>query len=143
MDDKAKKMVEDYIEKQEAIKRKKIEQDLIDRGLYVLEYSDEAKKGYTYDQKTEKYVRKVPIEISPEDYERIKKYPLNRKLRSNFSVMLNIIGIVIIISGFIFSIVMPINNAFILIGIWLSSFIVGNIYFALAYLISVLNNEKD
>lgn len=141
-----KEIIEEYIKKQEEIRIKEYEkqknEDLIERGLYQEIYSDEFIEGYTYDYELKKYKCKIPIEVSDEDYQRIKQYPINYSKRSNFSIALYIVGILIIISGFIISIVSNINDALILIGIWISSFIVGSIYFALGYIISILNEKE-
>jgi hypothetical protein len=134
-----KKQIEAYLSKQEKAKQAQYEltkrEDLIERGLYEIKFSAEYFEGCEYDKKSKQYFIKEPLEVSDEDYERIKQYPVRDK-KSNLEYILKIIGVLIIISGFVYGIVTSTSDAFILILIWVSSIALGFLYFALAQILS-------
>lgn len=147
MNQEIKNRLEKYYQEQEDLlkKEKKAlkEEELIYRGLYDLEFCDEIKEGYVYSVKHEKYVKKIALAISDEDYENIKKYKIEKNDDDQvLQQVIKGIGIAIFIIGFIVGLFSFRNEASIGIGIWFSSFITGTLFLALSKIIELLEDIK-
>ncbi len=118
MNEEVRKRVDEYCEKQEAILKEERNKDLIRRGLY--DVVDEIK---------------VPLDITDEEYERIKKY----KTPSSDGYLL-VIGIVVIIIGGILVgyTAYDVSCLFIMI----ITICISVHFFALYKIINLLNDKK-
>ena len=107
--------------KQEEVKKK----TLIDLGLFEKVYSPDNKQSdefscYEWDSinSTNKYYKKVPVEVTDEEYEEIKKYSKQTEdiIHNNFNrynyvaISLTVIAYVIFIVGFIAGILFGITD---------------------------------
>ena len=95
MNAEVRERVEAYCEKQEKILQEKLrrkrEKDLIKRGFYDVEYSDQPHSGFVYSVKHKQYIKKHPLVVSDEAYEKIKAYKVNEIKKSNQGILLFII----------------------------------------------------
>ncbi len=136
-----------FLEKESYLKSKKEtqkEKDLISWGFSKMDYSDTCKEDYYYSSLVNKFVKKIALDISDEDYEKIKKYKLASK-NNGMERIANIIAIGIFIIGFISGIVLgAVADSFIAtLVIWATTFAFGFLYIILAHIIKMLNYIKE
>ena len=135
---------------------------LIELGLYEKAYvpDDEQNDEYTYCEYDEansvnRYFKKVPIEVTDEEYEQIKKYAVQEKkdtsILSNgqniFATLLTAVAWIIYISGFICGTVLGVDRygdpTFMILVYWIAGFVIGTVYYAFAEIIRLLSEIKN
>lgn len=131
---------------------------LIELGLYEKAYvpDDEQDDEYTYCEYDEansvnRYFKKVPIEVTDEEYEQIKKYAMQTeknesKHKNTIATILSVMAWIAYIAGFILGIVLGndfYNDSFIMLIYWISGFVVGTIYLGFAEVIKLLSEIKN
>ena len=151
-------LVNQYIEKKKAEKRAAFEKTktktLIDLGLYEKEFpADPVKFDYNeydsgfYDEtaQTYKHFKKVPIEISDEEYEELLKYTYIEEQAENNTVSKALqyiavsIYVVGTIAGFIY-----VEYAFVMtILVWLAAFVSGTIMLGFSEIVKLLHEIKN
>ncbi len=128
---------------------------LFELGLFEKEYSpnNEFSSEYYFsewDGSATKYFKKVPVQITDEEYEEIKKYA-NIKTSDNgrniVADMLTAIAVAIYVIGFIASFFLGVNGygeiSDMLIVWWIVFFVAGTIYLGFAEIIKLLQNIKN
>lgn len=145
-------MLKKFLDDQKKAEREKYEetkqQTLIDLDLYEIVYSPDNKYNDEYPEQeweTKKYYKKVPIDITDEEYQEVKKYlekETNVKSHS-VAMALNVIAWIIYIVGFLAGI-SAIESSFTLAFIyWFVSFISGTMFLGFAEIIRLLNTIKN
>lgn len=129
------------------------EKELLKRGLYEKVYyeekdvTEEMKSNLEYDYINQKYYKKVPYQISDEDFEKLLRI-FERKEESTSSAFY-FISVIIFLGGSIGGIIagqpdsyygFSWGAAFI---VWLGSFLLGMIYIGIGKIISLLNDIKN
>ncbi len=143
MDEDKNALLEKYISEQEKILQKKKEEELISRGLYRLETSDEYQPYFTYDPDKKIYYKKVPLELTDEEYEQIKKYPVKRKSDLGLASVLILIGVIIIVLGVVFGIAGSNGDGGTAMLVIIGTFASGIVYIALGVIINLLSEIKN
>ncbi len=141
MDEDNKKRVNEYCEKQEIILKKERDKDLIKRGLYDIVKSDTYQEGYYYSRKHGTYIKKVAINITSEDYERIKRYKVNEAKPKESDGHLLFIGFIYAIIGIPIAIFIFMEQIYFGLLIVFITISVSVIYFALYKIINLLNKK--
>ena len=145
-----------YIEAQKACARAEYESEtaktLIELGIFEKEYSPSQEYNdkyplseYDYEKQVYKYYRHVPVEISDEDYEELKKYTgISKSKRSAVATMLIVIAVVVYVFGFIGScfLVDLYDVAGLIVG-WVATFISGTLYLGFAAIVQLLYDIKN
>ncbi len=168
-------MVREFLEKKrqkiEAEKEKNKVETLISLGLYEVEYSPDGEQTSEYnlgkwDEEAGKtrYYKKVPVDVSEEEYEEIKKIACadSEKSQSQSNIVaktLSVVAGLIWGGGFIAGIVLgnvevtksTFYNTYtdtefsfaIALAYWASSFIIGTMMMGLAEIVKLLNDIKN
>lgn len=99
MNEEEQQRLMEYYEKHNAIYQQKKEADLIAKGLYTYHYLDDFKEGYLYNHEKKKYVKKVAIDLSDDEYETVKRYSMHSKTENEnkLSVFLGVLGFLAVI----------------------------------------------
>lgn len=157
MNEKVKEFIDAKIAEQQKEYENEKSQTLVALGLFEKVYSDNnqySDEFSFYDTSVNKYYKKVGIDISDEEYQKIKKYSKadNSFRKSNpIATLLSVIAVLIFIAGFIGGIVMgnavteyswefSWGTAFIC---WLGSFFSGSTILGFAEIIWLLNDIKN
>ena len=131
-------------------------------GLFEKVYSPENKYSeefncYDWDKNNSKYeyYKKVPIEITDEEYEEIKKYskPTEDVILKHFNknntiaTILTIIAWVVYVSGLIAGFVLGVDSwgdpTILMLVYWIASFVVGTVYLGFAEIIKILTEIRN
>ena len=162
--------LKNFLETKKANEKKKSDEQkqktLIELGLYDKIYSPDNKSSsefplseWDYNNSTTKFYKKVPIDVTDEEYEEIKKYSTNKTLSENNSIatFLNVIACILFVggffAGFLFGTIevekgyyytytdteFSITIAFIC---WFISFISGTVFLGFSEIIKLLNDIK-
>ncbi|MBQ2968621.1 MAG: hypothetical protein IJE10_10950 [Clostridia bacterium] len=167
---------EEELKKQEELNKKQEEakkKTLIDLGLFEKVYSPDNKQSdefscYEWDSQTQtsKYYKKVPIDVSDEEYEEVKKYSkqtedviLNHFNKDNpIATALTVIAWIVFIGGFIAGIVLgtvEVERGYyytytdtefsfaIAFVYWCASLISGTMFLGFAEIIKLLNEIRN
>ena len=144
----------ELIKEQEEVKSR----ILIELGLYEKVYAPDNVENneyncYEYDHLNQmsRYFKKVPIEVTDEEYEQIKKYAMQTeknesKHKNTIATILSVMAWIAYIAGFILGIVLGndfYNDSFIMLIYWISGFVVGTIYLGFAEVIKLLSEIKN
>ena len=161
MDERLKKFLD--TKKNDEIKRyeKEKQKALVDAGLYEKVYSpnNSYDREYPfYDQNTRKYYKRVPIKITNEEYQELKKYTTKTNAdsepdKNTIASVLTFIAWTIFIFGFIAGIAFGNTEtgrryhekefSFAIAAIyWCLSFISGTVFLGLAEIIKLLDSIK-
>lgn len=147
--------VREYIDRKEneRLERKKESQrqHLIDLGLFETEYSKDEIRSTEYpclDEKTYRYYKRIPLEVTDEEYAAICSYDKVDESVSPtgnpIAKALKIVGWIIIIGGFIAGIVFAnVYSEFnwgIAIAQWTQSIVSGLMFFGFAEIIKLLQS---
>ena len=150
-------ILKEFLDTKKAEEKKKYEEEkqktLIELGIYEKEYSPDNSSHngkfphFEWDNTTQtaKYYKIIPIKITDEEYEDVKKYiVLSNNQNSNNSIanILKILAVIIYIVGFIFPFCLEAEFPIMLIY-WLSFFILGTIYLGFAEIIQLLTDIKN
>lgn len=151
------KIVSDFLDSQKEIERKKYEDEkeqlLVELDLYEKLYSPDGNYSNEYffqewdeSNKKCKYFKKIPLNISDEEYEVLKKYS-NKKEKNGIVTILTVIAWVIYVSGFILGIILAANSYegsfLLLMGCWIGTFVSGTMYLGFAEIIKLLIDIKN
>ena len=163
------KLVEDYLNKKAneiaAFEQKKKDDLLIDIGLYEKEYSANSTYSDEYPENewdsetnTTRFYRKIPIEVSDEEYLEIMKYQnrmeTEEKTNNTVSIVFKFIAGIIFVMGFIAGIVFgqtEVSGYYsshteftftIALTYWAISFFSGMIFIGFAEIIQLLYDIK-
>lgn len=164
--------VKQFLDEQKNIERQKYEEKklktLIDLGLFEKEYSPDAgySDEYPYsdwdsETSTNKYYKKVPFEVSDEEYEEIKRHTnkteKDESKGNSIAIALTAIAVIIYIVGFIAGIAygtVEVESGYyytytetefsfaIAFTYWCTTFISGTIFLGFAEIIKLLNDIK-
>ena len=146
-------LVQDYLNKKQPEKGRL----LLKLGLYEKEYVDD--DGFTfgldYDSEAGKYFKKVPIQISDEEYCQILKYEEQEKQQRNslyfeesnkISIIFKVIAWIVFVGGFIAGIVlgrdMYDDVSVLMLVYWVAAFVAGMTYYGIAEIIQLLTDIK-
>lgn len=155
-------ILKQYLEQKEQLHRESYEKEkrdlLIREGLYEKEYSDTFNdEYYWYDNLQGKNYRKVPIEITDEEYEMVKeicksdnKEPVDVDVDNGVATVLTVIAWIIYIVGFIVGIVSGTNaaerysdfNFLVAFIYWVVALVSGTMFLGFAEIIKLLEAIK-
>lgn len=123
--------------------------ELIRRGLYEKKYynpkdvTDEMRKRLEYDIIANRFVERIPYEVTDEEFKEIVKVPNIDKKTSNLSITFYIIGAIVFFFGLVYGI-----NAFsvsLQIGLvtWLAAVISGMLFIGIGKIIDLLEKISN
>lgn len=149
---------ENEAKENQRINRNKI---LLEEGLYEKEYSDKGSDDYPFYDRG-KYYRKVPIEVTDQEFERILEYRKDKGEdtipdKNGVSTALTAIAVMIFISGFVVGIFDGYGVAFdfdsmdfeekfnwiLAISSWIDTFVSGTLFLAGSEIIKLLTKIKN
>lgn len=152
--------LKEYFAKAKEREDKLTAHELISAGLYEKEYSEKDEYSYEYPEvewddnnNKSKYFKKIPIQLTNEEYEKFKKiyYSSALKPTNPIATVLSIIAVIIYVAGFIAGIVIGVEvaefyedfafgTAFVY---WATSLISGTLFLGFAEIIKLLNDIKN
>ena len=150
---------EEELKKQEELNKKQEEAKritLIGLGLFEKEYSPDNKYSEEFccsdwdsNATTNKFYKKVPVEITDEEYEEVKKYteiPSTVSDKNLIATILRVIGFVVYVVGFIASFFLGVDrygdiSAMVIVW-WIVFFVSGTFYLGFAEIIQLLDDIK-
>lgn len=144
----------ELIKEQEEVKSR----ILIELGLYEKVYAPDNVENneyncyeYDYLNQMSRYFKKVPIEITDEEYEQIKKYTMQTeknesKHKNTIATILSVMAWIVYVSGFICGIVLGANqygSFFLILVYWIAAFTIGTMFHGFAEIIRLLTEIKN
>lgn len=145
MNEEAQQLLEEYYNKQEnkqkAIKLQKQKEDLIARGLHTYDELEKHKIGYHYNQEKGKYVKKVAIDITDEEYEKVKQYPHDAQEDGSLRIVLRLITFITFLFGTFLGIFVLEEGIMFSLVVWGSTLVIGTILMSLARIIDLLSTR--
>lgn len=158
MNERVKRFLDNAVAKERELYEKEKNKTLIEMGLADKVYSDtwSAEFMYTeYDSSTSRtrFCKVVPIEVTDEEYEEIKKHVPHKNKpvevlgsRNVVSKLLTIIAIVIYVVGFIAGFILGVDRyddlTFMVIVWWVVFFAAGTMWLGFAEIIDLLDQIK-
>ena len=118
--------------------------------IYVDNFDDDTFIEYDDITQTQIYYKMVPVKITDEEYEEIKKYSnieADDNSSNSIATILRVIAIIVYIAGFIASFFLGVDSygdisAMVMVW-WIVFFISGTIYLGFAEIIQLLNDIKN
>lgn len=123
-------------------------QILLQEGLYTKEYSNEYSSEYSFSDGDGQYYKRIPIEVTDEEFQEILKYveTPNEHDNNKFGTAMKVVAILIFIAGFILGIVLGNQEFGFNFGItaiyWGSFFASGMFFLGISEIIELLNDIK-
>lgn len=143
-------VLEKYFEKKEKERQKEKEIFLLQEGLcekiYVEEDTADANYEWCEAEHKSKYYKLVPIKVSDEEYEKIKKYAHTQEKKENaVSLAVSVIAWITFICGFLGGVFLGVltENYVGMIILWLASSISGVFISGFAEIIKLLQKIYD
>ncbi len=152
--------VKAFLDAKKIVEKKNFEEEkrktLFEAGIYEKVYVDKEddETFFEYDDNSQaRYYKNVPIEVTDEEYEEIKKYTNQDDSSYSFfgknkiANLLKIIAIVVYVSGFIAGIILGLDSwgdpTFLVVVYWIAFFVVGTVYLGFAEIINLLAENKN
>ena len=132
-------------------------QILIQEGLFTKEYSNEYSGEYSFSDGNGQYYKRVPIEVTDEEFQEIMKYveTTNEHDNNKIGTAMKVVAILIFIAGFILGIVFGNQeietyystrteyNFGITAIYWVIFFVSGMFFLGISEIIELLNDIKN
>lgn len=152
--------LKEFLDAKKEAEQKKYEEEkqktLIELGLFEKVYSPDDNYSEEYSccewdsaNSTNKYYKKVTVEITDEEYQEVKKYSdlkNNDNDKNPIATILKVIAVIVYIAGFIASFFLGVDrygdiSAMVMVW-WIVFFISGTIYLGFAEIIQLLEDIK-